>query len=80
MTKLVIHPIAMLRFKDLVHIPIRLKVLFAKKITSFIIIIPGRVDHFTPHCGGVKLSTNHPHFMESIFRIIYQNILVYPLK
>ena len=44
------------------------------KITSFIIITPGGVDHFTFNWGGVKRSTEHSHFMESIFGIIYQNI------
>ena len=72
-----IHRIAMLMYKyspGLVPMPI--KTLFAK-ITSFIIIIPGRVDHFTPLWGGVKRSAEHSHSMESIIGIIYQNI--YPL-
>ena len=62
-TKLVIHRIAMLMFKYSLGL-----------VTSFIIIIPGRVDHFTPLWGGVKPSTEHSHSMESIFEIIYQNI------
>ena len=77
-TKLVIHRIAMLMFKyslGLVYLCLLKHCLL--KITSFIIIIPGRVDHFTPVWGGVKRSTEHSHFMESIFGIIYQNI--YPL-
>ena len=67
----------MLMFKyslGLVPIPIKNCLL---KITSVIITIQGRVDHFTLLWGGVKRSTEQSHFMESILGINYQNI--YPL-
>ena len=71
---LVIHRIAMYMFKySLGLVPMPNKNCFLK-IASFIIIIPGSVDHFTPLWGEVKRSKEHSHFMESIFGIIYQNI------
>ena len=57
-------------------VPMPIKTLFAKN-NQFHNFFLNEVDHFTPLWGGVKRSTEHSHFMESIFEIIYLNI--YPL-
>ena len=74
-TKLVIHRIAMFIFKySLGLVPMLIRKLFAKN-NQFHNYDTREGGSFTSLWGGVKRSTEHSHFIESIFGIIYQNIM-----